>query len=246
MASGWRNNMDPSEGASKNAGMSLDESEVADFLRSHPDFFERHLALLSELVVPHSARGGTVSLLERQVGVLRDQLSIEKNRLASLIDKAKENSRLQQRLQRCFERIARTRDMAELLDAVPRVLQAEFGLVTAVMQFTDHTAQDVVPIGALVPDDNENVALVIRRLSGKACLLEAPLSDETAGLLDPASAAQAASCAVLPMVGRSGKPIGWIILVSGDPEHYRPDMDTILLEGLAGLIGASCIRLGLS
>ena len=48
------------------------------------------------------------------------------------------------------------------------------------------------------------------------------------------------------MVGRSGKPIGWIILVSGDPKHYRPDMDTILLEGLAGLIGASCIRLGLS
>ena len=133
MASGWRNKMDPSESASKNAGSSLDESEVADFLRTHPDFFERHLALLSELVVPHSARGGTVSLLERQVGVLRDQLSIEKSRLASLIDKAKENSRLQQRLQRCFERITRTRDMTELLDAVPRVLQAEFGLVTAVM-----------------------------------------------------------------------------------------------------------------
>ena len=191
--------MDPSEGASKNPGLSPDESEVADFLRTHPDFFERHLALLSELVVPHSARGGTVSLLERQVGVLRDQLSIEKSRLASLIDKAKENSRLQQRLQRCFERVTRTRDMTELLDAVPRVLQAEFGLVTAVMQFSGHAAQDVIPIGALVPDDNENAVQVMRRLSGKACLLEAPLSDETAGLLDPASVAQAASCAVLPM-----------------------------------------------
>ena len=197
-------------------------------------------------MVPHSSRGGAVSLLERQVGVLRDQLSIEKNRLSSLIGEAKENSRLQQRLQRCFERIVRTRDMAELLEAVPRVLQAEFGLVTAVVQFTDHSARDVVPIGALVSIDDENVALVMRRLSGKACLLEAPLSGETAGLLDPASAAQAASCAVLPVVGRSGTPLGWIILVSRDPEHYRPDMDTILLEGLAGLIGATCIRLGLS
>jgi len=187
-----------------------------------------------------------VSLLERQVGVLRDQLSIEKNQLAALIGKAKENSRLQQRLQRCFERIARTRDMAELLDAVPRVLQAEFGLVAAVMQFADHTAKDVLPVKALVSDDNESAALVMRRLSGKVCLLEAPLSEETADLLDPASAAQAASCAVLPITVRSDKPVGWIILVSSDPGHYRPDMDTVLLEGLAGLVGATCIRLGIS
>lgn len=70
--------MDPSEGVNNSMGGGLDENEVADFLRAHPDFFERHLALLSELVVPHSSRGGAVSLLERQVGVLRDQLSIEK------------------------------------------------------------------------------------------------------------------------------------------------------------------------
>ena len=55
-------------------GLGLAEREVADFLRRHPDFFERHLALLTELVVPHSGRTGAVSLLERQVTVLRDQL----------------------------------------------------------------------------------------------------------------------------------------------------------------------------
>ena len=73
--------MDPSDVVSNTTGGGLDENEVADFLRTHPDFFERHLALLTELVVPHSSRGGAVSLLERQVGVLRDQLIIEKNRI---------------------------------------------------------------------------------------------------------------------------------------------------------------------
>ena len=86
----------------------------------------------------------------------------------------------------------------------------------------------------------------MRRLAGKACLLEAPLSRETSDLLDPDSVAQAASCAVLPITARSDEPIGWIILVSRDPEHYRPDLDTVLLEGLVGLIGATCIRLGMS
>ena len=136
--------------------------------------------------------------------------------------------------------------MAELCDAVPLVLQAEFGLVTAVMQFTNHAPKDMFPINALVSQDNESAALVMRRLAGKVCLLEAPLSRETSDLLDPDSVAQAASCAVLPITARSDEPIGWIILVSRDPEHYRPDLDTVLLEGLVGLIGATCIRLGMS
>jgi uncharacterized protein YigA (DUF484 family) len=40
--------------------------------------------------------------------------------------------------------------------------------------------------------------------------------------------------------------IGWVILAARDPQRYRPDMDTVLLEGLAGLVGAACSRMGLA
>ncbi len=45
---------------------------VHDYLEAHPDFFERHSALLSQLELPHGA-GGSVSLVERQVSMLRQK-----------------------------------------------------------------------------------------------------------------------------------------------------------------------------
>ncbi len=94
--------MNPVNSKQKNAVMGVTEAEVSDFLRTHPDFFERHLALLTELVIPHSARGRTVSLLERQVVALRDQLTIERKNLKGLVNAARDNTRLQQRLQKFF------------------------------------------------------------------------------------------------------------------------------------------------
>ena len=35
----------------------LQENQVVDFLKQHPDFFLRHKALLDELTVPHEQRG---------------------------------------------------------------------------------------------------------------------------------------------------------------------------------------------
>ena len=56
----------------------LSEQSVKDYLAAHPDFFENHASLLSSLHLPHST-GGAVSLVERQVSVLRQKdLKLEK------------------------------------------------------------------------------------------------------------------------------------------------------------------------
>ena len=51
---------------------SIDERGVADYLLAHNDFFERHGDLLTKLKLRHSA-GDAVSLIERQVELLRNQ-----------------------------------------------------------------------------------------------------------------------------------------------------------------------------
>ena len=43
------------------------------YLQHNPDFFERHQALLARLRLPHARGGSTISLVERQVEVLREQ-----------------------------------------------------------------------------------------------------------------------------------------------------------------------------
>ena len=49
----------------------LNDANVADYLQTYPDFFERNTALLAKLRLPHLRdTGATVSLVERQVEVL--------------------------------------------------------------------------------------------------------------------------------------------------------------------------------
>ena len=46
--------------------------DVAQYLKQHPDFFDSHPELLEHLHVPHGGNG-TVSLVERQLKVLRER-----------------------------------------------------------------------------------------------------------------------------------------------------------------------------
>ena len=55
------------------ADATLTEDSIADYLQANPEFFERHSALLNNLRLPHDAGGPAVSLVERQVLVLRQK-----------------------------------------------------------------------------------------------------------------------------------------------------------------------------
>ncbi len=56
------------------------ELELVSLLRENTDILERHPELLSVLDVPHQS-GSAISLIERQVGVLRQQLKTQEKRL---------------------------------------------------------------------------------------------------------------------------------------------------------------------
>ena len=55
------------------APMETEEETIAAYLQHHPDFFERHSALLARLRLPHARGGSTISLVERQIEVLREK-----------------------------------------------------------------------------------------------------------------------------------------------------------------------------
>ena len=71
----------------------LDAQQVADYLRRHPAFFAEYDELLPELIIPHQP-GQAVSLVERQVKLLRERNIDVRHRLNQLMDVARENDRL--------------------------------------------------------------------------------------------------------------------------------------------------------
>ena len=70
---------------------------VVDYLSNNPDFFINHEDLLAQITVPHDS-GQAVSLVERQVQVLRDQLDGCSSQLKDLVEIARDNETLTERI----------------------------------------------------------------------------------------------------------------------------------------------------
>ena len=64
---------------------------VAEYLSANPDFFSDRDSLLALMTLPHQ-QGGAVSLVERQVSVLRDRNRSTKNHLDDLLNAARRNN----------------------------------------------------------------------------------------------------------------------------------------------------------
>ena len=71
----------------------LTDERVLDYLKTDPEFFQRHAGLLSELKVSHES-GRAVSLIERQVAILRERNMQMRRRMNELIQAAKDNDEL--------------------------------------------------------------------------------------------------------------------------------------------------------
>ena len=61
----------------------VDEQTVTQYLQQHPDLFDRHPQLLTRLRLQHPRNGTTVSLIERQVEVLREKHAALEQKLAN-------------------------------------------------------------------------------------------------------------------------------------------------------------------
>jgi len=75
----------------------IDADDVSVYLRKHPDFFVDHPDLLKEIQVPH-ASGNAISLVEKQVLLLREQNEQVQKRLQELIEIARQNEQLARRM----------------------------------------------------------------------------------------------------------------------------------------------------
>ncbi len=100
------------------------EPQVARFLREHPEFLARHPAVLADLRVPHPT-GNAVSLIERQVDVLREQQRHLDQGYRELIEIARANEALKARLHRLTLKLLRARGLRAVVAALMEGLAEE-------------------------------------------------------------------------------------------------------------------------
>jgi uncharacterized protein len=103
----------------------LDAEQVAAWLAAHPQFFIGRDALLAQLEIHHDA-GHAISLVERQLSLLRSRNQSLSAQLATLMEVARHNDRLFERSRRLIGQLLDAESLEELVAAVEDGLRHDF------------------------------------------------------------------------------------------------------------------------
>ncbi|KAA6186563.1 DUF484 family protein [Thiohalocapsa marina] len=204
----------------------LQDQAVADYLRQHPDFLQRHPDVLAALSLVHGV-DGAVSLLERQVRVLREQLSAEQARLDQLVARAHDNQRLANRLHELTLRLILARDLPQAHAALEESLRAEFSADAVVLK--------LFPVDLAQHAGDPLVSAFLDFIDQDRCLC-GPLQGPQFEQLFGDAPAPIQSAALIPLRGRGQS--GVLAIGSRDPAHFSHDMGTDLLERLGAIASA--------
>lgn len=210
-----------------------DEQQVSEYLSTHQDFFDRHPELLAQIQLSH-ASGRAVSLIERQVQVLRDQNRDLKKRLLELVDVARDNDRLSGRVHHLTLELLKANSLTELIDGLEHSLRNEFLADAVALHLPSMDESRLRETGAkpLRIDDALRALLPTPLVDSKPQC--GRLKEEQAGFLFGDQAAAIESCAIIPLGERAAD--GLLSIGSREVNRFNPCMGTLFLSHLGELI----------
>jgi len=211
-----------------------EEEAVASYLQRNPDFFERHQSLLARLRLPHVRGGSTISLVERQIEVLREKLAGLEGKLAELVRVARANEAIAERLHRFARRLLRVTTRSEAIARIEAGLREDFDAFQAVLVLIGDEPDSAAPrFVRTVPADDPNLkSFESLFTSGKPRCGQA--RDSQRDFLFGPEGTEMGSVALVPL-GEKGA-VGLLALGSADRDRFHPGMSTEFLARLADLI----------
>jgi uncharacterized protein YigA (DUF484 family) len=213
--------------------------QVARYLRDNPGFFDANADLLASITVPHPHGGRAVSLVERQVDLLRDKNKALETRLAELLRIGQENDAIADTLQRWTRELLRVRELRELPARVVDGMSGEFKVPQVALRLWGVAAAYAdLPAAAEVEPEVHALANSVRQ---PYC---GPNAEFRAAAWLPGGGAQTRSVALLTLrVGAAPEAFGLLVLGSPDPARFQAGMGTAFLERIAEIASAALSRL---
>lgn len=204
------------------------EAEVADYLAQHPDFFARHPDLLARIDIPHQ-RGDSVSLVERQVRMLREQNTEYRTQLDQLMHVARENDVVAKRLHSLTLMLIETRSFDELLN---KLLDEMRELLSA-----DAVELKLFSADELDAHANEFGPAMFRDFLAQGYPTCGQLPARQLDYLFGSQAADTVSVALIPI--QSSTLVGVLAIGSYDAERFSENKSVDFLQRLGEVIRAA-------
>jgi hypothetical protein len=224
------------------AETTTEEQSVAQYLQQNADFFERHPQLLARMRLQHPRNASTISLIERQVEVLREKYESQEQKLAEFVGVARANNALAEKIHQFTRRLLKTSTRGDAIAEIEASLRQDFDTFHAVLVLA-------VNGEPLVPDADRFVRTVsaddanyksFESLFTAAKPRCGQIRDSQREFLFVGDAVDIGSVALIPL---SGTPApGLLALGSVDRDRFHPGMSTEFLSRMGELISDALMR----
>ena len=221
----------------------IDEQAVAQYLHRNADFFEHHPQLLARMRLQHPRNGSTISLIERQVEVLREKIQTQEGKLSEFVRVARANNVLAEKIHRFTRRLLRTAGTGPAIAEIEASLREDFDTFHAVLVIpgTQVSAQQDPSwrfLRSVSPDDPgyrsfDTLFAACKPRCGQ-------IRDLQREFLFGAEAPNIGSVAMIPLGGQP--PLGLLALGSVDRDRFHPGMSTEFLQRMGELITDALAR----
>lgn len=220
----------------------LDDASVSGYLEAFPEFFERNPQLLQRIRLPDARGGGsTVSLLEKQVDVLRARNRLLERKLAEFIDVARGNDELAAKIHRLTTRLVHARGLGRVVDAVEASLREDFDVQRAVLVlFRDDAALAAreSPFIRLAERQGADMRSFESLFAGDRPRC-GQVRDSQRDYLFGEGAVDVGSVALVPL-GPGGN-LGLLACGATDSQRFNPTVSTDFLARIGELIAAALV-----
>ena len=221
----------------------LTDSDVAEYLRAHPDFFERHPEALHDLELHHQPGRAAVSLVQRQVATLRSRNEELRAQLNELVDVAKDNHELVEKIHQLTVSLMAEVDAEQRVHLLRTRLQEDFGV--------EHAVLIMFAAPCAVAAHDRFLKIVESRDAGLKSFASFRKADEPLCVrLSPAQKrfafgdreADVHSAALIPLGSHAEH--GFIVIGSRDPDYFHPGKRADYLRRLGEVVSVALIAEG--
>lgn len=210
------------------------EHEMVRYLRDHPAFFEQHQDVLAGMILSHES-GAAVSLIERQVQILREQKEEQKRKLNNLINTAQNNEKLNNNVNALILDLLDASSLDDILKVIEQRIRTDFEADAIVVKLLA-SGNDVLKEHAELTAWQQP-ALVIGE---KVMTARQPLcgSFNTEQMQALFNDADIKSAGIVPLAKdkNSKNCYGIIAIGSYDAQRFRADMGTLFLSLLGQVL----------
>jgi len=213
--------------------------EVEAYLAEHPEFFEAHQDLLGALRLQHPS-GTAVSLIERQVQVLRDSHQRAELKLYELVEMARENDRLGEKMHDLALDLLDCATLEATVACTLDHLVRSFAADSVTLQlFDDRVCGPAVAGVRWLTSGQPEIAEFDNILGSRAPICGRLTARQLTGLFGDASPL-IGSAVVIPLA--STMTFGLLAIGSHDPDRYQHGMGSSFLVQLGQLSSRSLVR----